>query len=127
MGPDGPALAVRFINAFNAQDLEALGEILHPEVVIHASRGPRRGVEAALAWATRVETGELEQRIALDHIEAAETREVALIRREWRWQGTGELARDDEMAWLFELRDGLVSSWRPFDDRAEALAELAAG
>ena len=28
------------------------------------------------------------------------------------------------MAWLFELRDGLIASWRPFDDRDEALAAL---
>ena len=127
MGPEAPAaLALRFINAFNAQDLDALGEVLHPEVVIHASRGPRRGINAALAWATRVETGELEKRIAVDHIEVGEAREVALVRRQWLWQDTDELAREDEMAWLFELRDGLVASWRPFAERDEALAELAA-
>jgi hypothetical protein len=127
MGPEAPAaLALRFINAFNAQDLDALGEVLHPEVVIHASRGPRRGINAALAWATRVETGELEQRIAVDHIEVGEAREVALVRRQWLWQDSDELAREDEMAWLFELRDGLIASWRPFAERDEALAELAA-
>jgi hypothetical protein len=27
------------------------------------------------------------------------------------------------MAWLFELRNGKVRSWRPFEDRAEALRE----
>ena len=126
MGPEAPAaLALRFINAFNAQDLESLSEVLHPNVVIHASRGPRRGVEAALAWATRVETGDLEQRIELDGIRLGEGREVALIRRQWRWQGTDELAREEEMAWLFELRDGLIAGWRPFGERDAALAELA--
>ncbi len=124
MGPDGPALAVRFVNAFNARDLEALAVVLHPDVVIHASRGPRRGVNAALGWATRVDTGELEQRIALDHIEVGDGREVALIRRQWWWQDSDEMAREEEMAWLFELRDGLVVSWRPFEDRGEALAQM---
>jgi ketosteroid isomerase-like protein len=122
--PDGATLAVQFVNAFNDQDLEALAAVLHPDVVIHASRGPRYGVDAALEWATRVETGELEQRVTLDHIEVGDGREVALIRRQWWWQDADEMAREEEMAWLFELRDGLVSSWRAFDDRDAALAEL---
>jgi SnoaL-like protein len=121
----GDALAVRFINAFNAQDLEALADLLHPEVVIHGARGPRHGLDAALTWATRVETGELEQRIELDHLEAAGSREVALVRRQWWWRDAGELAREDEMAWLFELSDGLVIAWWSFEERADALARLA--
>jgi ketosteroid isomerase-like protein len=127
MGPEAPAaLALRFINAFNAKDLEALGEVLHPDVVIHSSRGPRRGINAALAWATRVESGELEQSVVIDHIEVREDREVALVRRQWRWRDGDELAREDEMAYLFELRDAKIASWRPFEDRDDALAELAA-
>jgi hypothetical protein len=46
---------------------------------------------------------------------------LALIRRVWRWDEDGSAAGEDEMAWLFELRDHLVRSWRPFDDRSEAL------
>ena len=125
MGPEAPAaLAVQFINAFNAQDLDALADVLHPDVVIHGSRGPRHGVQEALAWATRVDTGELEQWVELEHLEVREAREVALIRRQWRWQHDDELAREDEMAWLFELRDGKVASWRPYEDREAALAAL---
>ena len=30
-------------------------------------------------------------------------------------------SREDEMAWVFELREGKIRSWCPFDDRAEAL------
>jgi hypothetical protein len=37
------------------------------------------------------------------------------------WEEDGSPAGVDEMAWLFELRDRRVRSWRPFDDRAEAL------
>ena len=125
MEPEGSAaLAVQFINAFNAQDLDALAEVLHADVVIHATRGPRHGVQEALAWATRVETGELEQRIELEHLELADTREVALVRRQWWWRDEDDLAREDEIAWLFELRDAKVVGWRSFDDRAQALAEL---
>ncbi len=126
--PKGPAaLAVQFINAFNAQDLEALQALLHADVVIHASRGPRHGIGEALAWATRVDAGELEQRIELEHIELGADREVALIRRQWWWRDEGELAREDAMAWLLELRDGKVVGWRSYEDRDAALAELREG
>ena len=46
---------------------------------------------------------------------------MALIRRRWRWEEDGSEAGIDEMAWAFELRDRRVSSWRPYDDREEAL------
>ena len=46
---------------------------------------------------------------------------VALTRRQWYWDGTDELASEEEMAHLFTLRDGLVARWQPFEDRAEAL------
>jgi limonene-1,2-epoxide hydrolase len=121
---DAAAPVLDFIKAFNRQDLEALAKVLHPEVVIHASRAPRHGIDEALAWARRVETGDLEQWVELEHIDAEGERALALIRRQWWWRGQDELAREDEMAWAFELRDGLVVSWRPFDDREAAIAEL---
>ena len=31
------------------------------------------------------------------------------------------------MAWVFELRAGRVLSWRPFEDRAEALRAVGFG
>jgi limonene-1,2-epoxide hydrolase len=113
-----------FIRAFGRQDLDGLARVLDPEVVIHSVKGTRHGLEEALAWARRVETGELTQRIEIDRIACAGERAVALIRRQWWWQNENKLAREDEVAWLFELRDGRIRSWRPFDDRAAALAQL---
>jgi hypothetical protein len=46
---------------------------------------------------------------------------VALIVRRWRWDEDGSDAGADQMAWLFELRQHRVRSWRPFADRGEAL------
>jgi hypothetical protein len=46
---------------------------------------------------------------------------VALIRRAWHWEEDGASAGEDEMAWAFVLRDRRVRSWRPYEDRAEAL------
>jgi ketosteroid isomerase-like protein len=125
MAADGAAPVVAFINAFNRQDLAGLAEVLDPEVVIHSVKGTRHGLEEALAWARRVEWGGLEQRIELERVEFAGERAIALIRRQWRWRDADELAREESMAWLFELRDGKVRSWRPFEDRAAALARLA--
>lgn len=125
MAPDGAAAVLAFINAFNAQDLEALGEVLDPEVVIHSARGPRHGIDAAVAWARRVPSGELDQRIELEHIEVEGEGAVALVRKQWWWRESDELAREDEMAWAFQLRAGKVRSWKPYEDREAALATLS--
>ena len=88
-------------------------------------RGLRRGREAARLWATRA-AGGVQQTIELealyeDGTEGGGGRAVALIRRAWHWDEDGSPAGEDEMAWLFELCDHRIRSWRPFEDRAAAL------
>lgn len=114
-----------FIRAFNERDLNAFVEVLDPEIELHSMRGLRKGVEAARLWATRPPGGvqqtiELEQ-LYEDGTESGGGRAVALINRVWVWDEDGSPAGADEMAWLFGLRDHRVLSWRPYDDRAEAL------
>jgi limonene-1,2-epoxide hydrolase len=115
-----------FIRAFNERDLDAFVAVLDPEVELHASRGLRKGVEAARAWATRAPGG-VQQTIELEQLyeegtEGGGGRAVALIMRRWHWDDdVGEFAGEDEMAWTFELRDHRIRSWRPSEDRAEAL------
>jgi limonene-1,2-epoxide hydrolase len=114
-----------FIRAFNERDLDAFVAVLDPEVELHSGRGLRKGSEAARVWATR-EPGGVQQTIELDQLyeeglEGGGGRAVALIRRHWRWEEDGSDAGTDEMAWVFELRDHKVLSWRPYDDREEAL------
>jgi limonene-1,2-epoxide hydrolase len=114
-----------FIRAFNERDLDGFVAVLDPAVELHAMRGLRRGVEAARLWATRPPGG-VQQTIVLEDLyedgtESGGGSAVALIRRVWVWDEDGSPAGEDEMAWLFELRDHRVLSWRPFDDRAEAL------
>jgi limonene-1,2-epoxide hydrolase len=117
-----------FIDAFNQQDLDAFAVTLHPEVELHAGRGIRKGVDLARVWAERTPGG-LQQTILVEEIRERGDRALALIARVWRWdeeEEGSEPARVEEMAWLFELRDGLISSWRPCDDREEALAAFDA-
>jgi hypothetical protein len=114
-----------FIRAFNERDLDAFVEVLDPEVELHSGRGLRKGREAARLWATR-EPGGVQQTIELEQLyeeglEGGGGRAVALIARRWRWEEDGSAAGVDEMAWLFELHERRVRSWRPFEDRAEAL------
>jgi limonene-1,2-epoxide hydrolase len=114
-----------FIRAFNERDLDAFVAVLDPEVELHASRGLRKGQEAARVWATRAPDGvqqtiELEQ-LYEDGTESGGGRAVALIRRHWHWAEDGSEAGVDEMAWFFELHNHKILSWRPFDDRDEAL------
>jgi limonene-1,2-epoxide hydrolase len=116
-----------FIRAFNQRDLDAFVAVLDPEVQLHASRGLRKGVEAARVWATRAPGGvqqtiELEQ-LYEDGTEGGGGRAVALIRRHWHWEEDKSTAGVDEMAWAFELRDHKILSWRPHEDRDEALRQ----
>jgi limonene-1,2-epoxide hydrolase len=109
-----------FIRAFNERDLDAFVAVLDPEVELHASRGVRKGRDAARIWATR-KPGGVQQTIVLDELYEESDRAVALITREWHWDEDGSAAGADEMAWLFELRGRHILSWRPYEDRTEAL------
>jgi limonene-1,2-epoxide hydrolase len=114
-----------FIRAFNERDLDAFVEVLDPEVELHSGRGLRKGIEAARLWATR-EPGGVQQTIELgqlyeEGLEGGAGTAVALIVRRWRWEEDGSPAGEDEIAWAFELRDRRIRSWRPYDDRGEAL------
>jgi len=117
-----------FIRAFNERDLDAFVEVLDPEVEIHASRGLRKGREAARVWATRAPGG-VQQEIELEQLyedgtEGGGGRAVALVVRRWHWDESGEPAGEEPMAWCFELRERRVRSWRPCEDRAQALRDF---
>jgi limonene-1,2-epoxide hydrolase len=116
-----------FIRAFNERDLDAFVAVLDPEVELHAMRGLRKGREAARVWATR-KPGGVQQTIELEELyeeglEGGGGHAVALIQRRWHWADDGSEAGVDEMAWAFELRDHKILSWRPHDDREEALRQ----
>jgi ketosteroid isomerase-like protein len=114
-----------FIRAFNERDLDAFVAVLDPDVELHSMKGLRKGREAARVWATRAPGG-VQQTIELEQLyeeglESGGGTAVALIKRVWHWDEDGSAAGDDEMAWLFELRDHRIRSWRPYEDRVEAL------
>lgn len=122
--------ALEFVRAFNEGELDAFNEVIHPEVEIHSSRGLREGRDAARAWATRAPGGVQQTIEVISSRErsgeaggssgAEDSRVLLEIARHWHWDEDGTHAATDEMAWLFGFRDGLINSWRPFDDRGEA-------
>jgi ketosteroid isomerase-like protein len=115
-------LVRRFYDAFAAEDLEALVATLHSDVELVTARGPRYGHDGARVWATRAPEGDLEQRVVLDGVRVHGDRAVALFRRQWWWRDQDELAEEEELASLFEFRDGLIGRVVTAEDRAAALA-----
>ncbi|MFT3863460.1 MAG: nuclear transport factor 2 family protein [Solirubrobacterales bacterium] len=117
-----------FIRAFNERDVDAFVATLDAEVELHSMKGLLKGPEAARRWATR-KRGGVQQTIELEQLyeegtEGGGGRAVALIMRRWHWDDDeGEFAGEDEMAWIFQLRDHRIRSWRPMEDRAEALRQ----
>ena len=112
----------RFYAAFRAQDLDAFVAVLHPDVELQTARGLRIGRDEARAWATRNPSGWLEQRHVVDELREHTDHVVALIRKQWWWRDSEEIADDAEEAALFTFKDGLIARWQPFTDRAAALA-----
>ncbi len=87
-------------------------------------KGLRKGRDAARLWATR-KPGGVQQTVEVEELfedgtESGGGRALALVKRVWHWDEDGSAAGEDEMAWLFELHDHRVRSWRPFEDREAA-------
>ena len=117
--------ALEFVRAFNEGDLEAFNEVLHPDIEIHSMRGLRQGRDAAVAWATRAPGG-VQQTIEVTDSEEREDRVLLAVERHWHWAEDGSHASTDPLSWLFGFRDGLVASWRPFEDREQAELQFGA-
>jgi limonene-1,2-epoxide hydrolase len=120
---DPATVIAAFIDAFNAEDLDALDKVLADRIEIQGSRGLIRGREEVRAWATRLPPKYLRQRLILDQVRADAHPPVALVRRQWFWHHSDEVADEQELAVLVTLdEDGLICRWQPFEDRAAALA-----
>ncbi len=119
--PDKAEQAARgFVEAFNDRDLDRFVSLLDPEVELHSMRGLITGRTGARDWATR-SPGGVQQTIEIVGAAADGGTVLFEVDRIWHWAEDGTHASTDEMAWLFEVgADGLITSWRPFEDRDEA-------
>jgi ketosteroid isomerase-like protein len=111
----------RFYEAFNAEDLDEFVDTLHPHVELQTARGLRIGLAEARAWATRIPSGDLRQGFVVEELIEEGNHMVAMVRKQWRWKETEELAEEQETAALFTFEAGSIARWQPFTERAEAL------
>ena len=111
----------RFVDAFNAEDLDALVAVLDPHVEIQARRGLVVGHDEARRWATRNPAGHLHQHLVLDGVRTDGHPAVALLRRRWGWKDDSGVADEHEFAALVTMREGKIARWQPFEDGGEAL------
>ena len=109
-----------FVEAFNDRDLDRFVSLLDPEVELHSMRGLITGRDGARDWATRPPGG-VQQTIEIVGTGIDQGKVLFEVDRVWHWAEDGTHASTEQMAWLFEVGDdGLVTSWRPFEERAEA-------
>ena len=122
----GAAKAVRrFVDAFNAEDLDALVATLTHDVEIQASRGLVTGHDEARRWATRNPSGYLHQRLVLDDVSGNGVHAVATIRRQWFWRHSGKVADEQRLFYVATMRDELICRWQPFENRDDAMRAAA--
>jgi len=119
--PGGEAAVRAFVDAFNAEDVDAVIATLTGDVEIQTARGLIEGHEEARRWATRKPTGHLTQRLVLDSVTEHGAHAIATVHREWRWRGKDEPADQQRLYYVATLRDGLIARWAPFEHRDEAL------
>jgi nuclear transport factor 2 (NTF2) superfamily protein len=118
--------AVRaFIDAFNAEDLDALQSTLTEDIEVQGGRGLMEGRAEVREWATRKPSGELHQRLVVDRLEERGAHVIADLRRQWVWRRDGDIsgkvADEQALFYVATIRDGLIARWAPFERREDAL------
>jgi ketosteroid isomerase-like protein len=122
----GPEAVRAYVDAFNAEDLDALAAVLAEDVEIQASRGLVEGRDEARRWATRKPFGELHQRLVLDDVAEHGAHAIATMRRQWAWRESGKVGDEQEVYYVATMRDGLIARLAPFEDREQALRAAGA-
>jgi ketosteroid isomerase-like protein len=118
--------AVRaFVDAFNAEDLDALIGTLTDDIEIQSGRGLVEGHDEVRRWASRNPRGYLHQRLVLDDVVEDGAHALATIRRQWFWRHSGQVADEQRLFYVATLRDGLICRWQPFEDRGAAMGAAA--
>jgi len=106
-------LVQAFVDAFNAEDLEALAMVLDDDVVLIGQRGRIVGIDAVKKWATRIPGGDLHQHLVVDNVTRTGPgdRMVADVRRQWLWKEGGGIADESHLKITVEAREGRITHW----------------
>jgi ketosteroid isomerase-like protein len=130
MGEAERDFARRSVDAFNAGDVDALVELTHPDCVLRGLRYEVDGTQyeglsgVREFWADTADVWE-EMRMSDPEIEDADGRFLVTCALVLRGRGSGAVIEHD-LAWLVELRDGLLYRGRTTLDVAGARREFGA-
>ena len=125
MSEENVEIARRLLGAWNSGDIEAAVEMLHPDCVIDVTArvfNPEAyvGHEGFRRFALSI--SDVWERFGFDARDLYSTGEYVVALGTSRAEGRGSGIRvDDESAWVFTIRDRLVTEGRLFYDEAEAL------
>ena len=117
------------IEAFNRRDSDGFGAFLAQDAEIVPVRAALegtvyRGRTAATQYCTAVEESWENLTWEVDEIKDGDSWVLALGRIQGRGRGSGA-AIDTRGAWLARFRDGLVTNFRTYPDRREALEAVS--
>ena len=130
MGKNAALLRHAF-EAFNRAGIDAVLDLMHPEVeVVDLPQVPeerhRRGRAAIAAWVRSLD--EIWDRLRLDAEEVTELddeRVLAVVRFSGHARSSG-VEIDQRVATVFTVREGKAVRWRIYPTRDEAVADAAA-
>lgn len=124
----GSGTVARLLAALAAADEVAVAAELHPEVEAVGRRGPKRGIDAVVAWAKPTREGHLHSSVEVDGMREVAGEWVAVeARRVWRWAETGDVGDEEPFGVLFRVREGKVIRWdQTFGSLADAIEGIPA-
>ena len=111
-------LARRFLVALSAGDKDAVGELVHPDVEIHTGRTVYRGRAAAIEWSAKA-FDHLHRRYEPVEVEPRPGGVAVRTMLKYVWTDSGVVGDEAEVLIELGIRDGLISSWRLFEDPDE--------
>jgi hypothetical protein len=95
--------------------MEAVSELVHPEIEIHTARTVHRGREAAARWSGKTFDHLIRRYVP---VEVEPTPEGVTVRAELQyvWRESGKVGDSSPVRIELGIRDGLISSWRLFEE-----------
>jgi ketosteroid isomerase-like protein len=117
------ALARSFIDASNRRDLDDFVAVLSENIELRTPRGIRRGRLEAEQWFTKP-FDHLDMHVEEGRLLVTESDVVWFGHLAFTWKESGELAERVEGAAVWQVEDGVIRSWEPFDTATEALRAI---
>jgi hypothetical protein len=93
-----------------------VGELVHPDVEIHTERTVHRGRVAALEWSSKG-FDHIARRYTPQKIESTEDGASIEAELQYVWSESGDVADSSPVRIELGIRDGLISSWRLFEEQ----------